>query len=114
MSPVIELWSPKTGEISHSGPAQYEDTTITYVMSFMQCLPDDPKRCQRLLEDLLRRNDELQRQAEDARHQAEESQRRIEELQRVLDQTAADYSQLQERHAELAETLALLRRSMFG
>jgi len=83
-------------------------------MSAIPRLPDDPERCQRLLEDLLRRNDELQRQAEDARHQAEESQRRIEELRRVLDQTAADYSQLQERHAELAETLALLRRYMFG
>ena len=29
-------------------------------------------------------------------------------------QTAADYSQLQEKHAELAETLALLRRYVFG
>jgi transposase len=32
----------------------------------------------------------------------------------VLDATAADYSQLQEKHAELAETLALLRRYVFG
>ncbi len=36
------------------------------------------------------------------------------ELQRVLDQTAADYEQLKEQHAELAETLALLRRYIFG
>jgi hypothetical protein len=57
-------------------------------MSVIPRLPDDPGECQRLLGDLLRRNDELQRQAEDA-------QRRIDELQRVLDQTAGDYSQLQ-------------------
>jgi transposase len=76
-------------------------------MSVIPHLPDDPGECQRLIDDLLRRNDELQRQAEDA-------QRRIDELQRVLDQTAADYSQLQEQHAELAETLALLRRYVFG
>jgi transposase len=83
-------------------------------MSVTLPLPDDPEQCQRLLDDLLRRNDELQRQAEEAQRQAEEAQRRIEELQRVLDQTAADYSQLQERHAELAEALALLRRYVFG
>src|ERR1051325_3416145 len=76
-------------------------------MSVTVRLPDDPGECQRLLGDLLRRNEELQRQAEDA-------QRRIDELQRVLDQTAADYSQLQEQHAELAETLALFRRYVFG
>jgi transposase len=83
-------------------------------MSVIPSLPDDPGECQRLLDDLLRGNDELRRRAEDARRQAEEAQRRIDELQRVLDQTAADYSQLQERHAELAETLALLRRYIFG
>ena len=38
----------------------------------------------------------------------------MDELQRVLDQTAADYDQLKEKHAELAETLALLRRYIFG
>src|SRR5271168_1686035 len=76
-------------------------------MSVIPRLPDDPEQCQRLLHDLLSRNDELRRQAEDA-------QRRIDELQRVLDATAADYSQLQEKHAELAETLALLRRYVFG
>ena len=83
-------------------------------MSVTQRLPDDPGECQRLLHDLLRRNDELQRQAEDAQRQAEEAQRRIDELQRVLEETAADYSQLQEEHAELTETLALLRRYVFG
>ena len=61
-----------------------------------------------------RQAEDAQRQAEDAQRQADEAQRRIDELQRVLDQTAADYSQLQERHAELAETLALLRRYVFG
>jgi transposase len=83
-------------------------------MSVTPPLPDDPGECQRLLDDLLRRNAELQRQAEDARRQAEDAQRRIDELRRVLDETAADYSQLQEQHAELAETLALLRRYVFG
>jgi transposase len=90
-------------------------------MSVTSHLPDDPEQCQQLLHDLLRRNDELrqqaedaQRQAEDARQQAEDARRRIDELQRVLDATAADYSQLQEKHAELAETLALLRRYVFG
>jgi len=81
-----------------------------------------------LLHDLLRRNDELRRQAEDAQRQAEDAQRqaqeterqaeearrRIAELERVLEATAADYSQLQEQHAELAETLALFRRYIFG
>jgi len=83
-------------------------------MSVLPRLPDDPEQCQRLLHDLLSRNDELRRQAEDAQRQAEEARRRIDELQRVLDATAADYSQLQEKHAELAETLALLRRYVFG
>jgi transposase len=76
-------------------------------MSVTPRLPDDPDECQRLLLDLLRRNDELRQQAEDAR-------RRVAELERVLEETAADYSQLQERHAELAETLALFRRYIFG
>jgi transposase len=83
-------------------------------MRFTPRLPDDPEQCQRLLHDLLRRNDELRQQAEDAQRQAEEARRRIDELQRVLEATAADYSQLQEKHAELAETLALLRRYVFG
>jgi transposase len=104
----------------------------------------DPDEFQRVLDDLLRRNaelhqqadearqraettqrriDELERllepdglrqQAEAARQQAEDAKRRIEELERVLDQTAADYQQLQEKHDELAETLALLRRYLFG
>ena len=91
-------------------------------MSVPPPLPDDPEHCQRLLHDLLGRNDALRQQAEDAqrdrtedaRRQAEDAQRRIAELQRVLDATAADYSLLQEQHAELAETLALLRRYIFG
>jgi transposase len=90
-------------------------------MSVAPQLPDDPEQCQRLLHDLLRRNDELRRQAEDARRQAEETQRRAEdarrrvaELERVLEATAADYSQLQQQHAELAEMLALFRRYVFG
>jgi transposase len=83
-------------------------------MSVTPGLPHDPGECQRLLDDLLRRNDELRQQAEDARQQAEDAQRRIDELERVLEQTATDYQQLQERHDELAETLALLRRSIFG
>jgi transposase len=76
-------------------------------MSVTPLLPDDPEQCQQLLHDLLRRNDELRQQAEDA-------QRRVDELQRVLDETAADYNQLQQKHAEMAETLALLRRYIFG
>jgi transposase len=80
---------------------------MSHVMSVMQRLPDDPAECQQLLHDLLRRNDELRRQAEDA-------EGRINELQRVLDQTAADYDELKEKHAELAETLALFRRYIFG
>jgi transposase len=104
-------------------------------MSVIPRLPDNPANFQRLLDDLLRRNDELrqqaesaqrqaedariqaedvQRQAEEAQRQAEEAQRRIDELERVLDQTAADYDQLKEKHTELTETLALLRRYIFG
>src|SRR5271166_5202276 len=90
-------------------------------MSVTPLLPDDPEQYQQLLHDLLRRNDELRQQAQDAQRQAQDAQRqagdarrRLDELQRVLDATAADYSQLQEKHAELAETLALLRRYVFG
>ena len=104
-------------------------------MSVMPCIPDDPADLQRLLEDLLRRNDELRQQAQSAqqqaesaqqqadiaqqqteiaRKQAEDARRRLDELERVLEETAADYDQLKEKHAELAETLALLRRYVFG
>jgi transposase len=83
-------------------------------MSVTLLVPDDPEQSQRLLDDLLSRNDELRRQAEDAQRQAQDAQRRIDELQRVLDATAADYGQLQEKYAELAETLALFRRYIFG
>jgi transposase len=106
-------------------------------MSATRCLPDDPAECRQLLADLLSRNDELLQQAEaaqrrigelerqldpDASHQqveaerqrADEAQRRIDELERVLAQTVAEYEQLQQKNAELAETLALLRRSIFG
>jgi len=90
-------------------------------MSVTPHLPDDPGECQRLLDDLLRRNAALRQQAEIAQQQAESTQqqiedaeRRIDELERVLDQTAAEYDQLKEQHAELAETLALLRRYIFG
>ena len=90
--------------------------------------PDDLGECQRLLGDVLRRNDQLRQQAEAAQQQAEsaqrqvetaqrqvtEAERRVDELERVLDQTAAEYDQLKEEHAELAETLALLRRYIFG
>jgi transposase len=83
-------------------------------MSVEPSLPDDLEQCQRLLHDLLRRNDELRRQAEDAQRQAEDAQRRTAEIERVLEATAADYSQLQQQHAELAQTLALFRRYIFG
>jgi transposase len=83
-------------------------------MRITTSLPDDPGECQRLLEDLLRRNEELRQQAQTAQQQAEDAERRLGELERVLDQTAADYDQLKEKHAELAETLALLRRYIFG
>jgi transposase len=90
-------------------------------MSVIPHLPDDFGECQRLFDDLLRRNAELRQQAETAQQQAEstqqriaDAQRRIDELERVLDQTAAEYDQLKEQHAELAETLALLRRYIFG
>ncbi|WP_246196071.1 IS66 family transposase [Aquisphaera giovannonii] len=56
-------------------------------------IPDDPEECRRLLL---------------------ESLRRIGELERVLDATAADYGDLQRRYAEQAESLALLRRYLFG
>jgi transposase len=83
-------------------------------MSVIPHAPDDPAECQRLIDDLIRRNDELQRRAEDAQRQAEDAQRRVDELQRVLDETAADYRQLQEKHQELADILAQLRRYVFG
>jgi transposase len=97
-------------------------------MSVVPHVPDDLGECQRLLEDLLRRNAELRQQAESAQEQAEntrqraeitqqqieDAKRRIDELERVLEETAAEYGQLQEKHAELAETLAVLRRYVFG
>ena len=90
-------------------------------MSVTSALPEDPEECRSLLLDLIRRNEELRRQAEDAREQAEDARKQaedarrlIDELRRVLDQTAVDYGELQARHAELAEELALLRRYVFG
>ena len=76
-------------------------------MSMTLRLPDDPREHQQFLQDLLRSNDELRQQADDAKS-------RVEELQRVLDQTANDYDKLKEEHAELAQTLALMRRYVFG
>src|SRR5512135_2155825 len=90
-------------------------------MSDSPRLPVDPAELQRLLDDLLRRNDRLRQQAEaerqradDAQRQADEAQCRVDELQRVLDQTAADFDHLKGKHAELAELLALFRRYIFG
>jgi transposase len=97
-------------------------------MSVIPYIPDDPEQRERLLVDLLRRNDELRRQIEDTQQQAKDAQqqakdaqrqvevteRRIAEVERVLEATAADYNRLQEEHAELAETLALFRRYIFG
>jgi transposase len=84
-------------------------------------LPDDPAECRRLLDDLLRSHDALRRQAEDERHKAEDERhkaegirRRVDELERILEAAAADYDRLKEEHAELLETLALLRRYLFG
>ncbi len=90
-------------------------------MSVTPHIPDDPAECRRLLEDLLRRDDESRRQAEadreradDAQRRADDARRRIDELERVLDRTAAEYDRLRQEHAELAEALDLLRRYIFG
>jgi transposase len=97
-------------------------------MDMASLLPDDPAECRRLLGDLLRSHDALRRQAEDERQRAEDERqraederqraeeihRRVDELERILEATAADYDRLKEEHAELAETLALLRRYVFG
>src|SRR3984957_14636115 len=90
-------------------------------MSVTLQLPDDPAACRRLLEDMLSRNDALRQQAEtagqradDAQRRADDARRRIDELERVLGQTAAQYDPLKQDHAELEETLALLRRYLFG
>jgi transposase len=83
-------------------------------MSTLLCLPDDPVESQRLLDDLLRSRDALRQQAEAERQRADDARRRIDELERILAETAADYDRLKEEHAELAETLALLRRYIFG
>jgi transposase len=97
-------------------------------MDMASLLPDDPAECRRLLGDLLRSHDALRRQAEDERQRAEDERqraederqraeeihRRVDELERILEATAADYDRLKEEHAELAETLALLRRYLFG
>jgi transposase len=90
-------------------------------MSMTLRLPGDPREYQQFLQDLLRSNDELrqqatlaQQQATLAQQQADDAKSRVEELQRVLDQTANDYDKLKEAHAELAETLALMRRYVFG
>ena len=97
-------------------------------MSVTSTLPENPEECRSLLLDLIRRDEELRRQAEDAREQAEDARKQaedarkqaedarrlVDELRRVLDQTAVDYGELQARHAELAEELALLRRYVFG
>ena len=83
-------------------------------MDMASHLPDDPAECRRLLEDLLRSRDALRRQAEDEHRRAEDEHRRAGELERILAATAEDYDRLKEEHAELLETLALLRRCLFG
>ena len=88
-------------------------------MDMASHLPDDPAECRRLLEDLLRSHDALRRQAEDEHRRAEDERRprtprRVDELERILAATAEDYDRLKEEHAELLETLALLRRYLFG
>jgi transposase len=83
-------------------------------MSVTPRLPGDPVECRRLLDDLLRSHDVLRQQAEAERQRADDARRRIDELERILAETAADYERLKEEHAELAETLALLRRYVFG
>jgi transposase len=97
-------------------------------MDLASQLPDDPAECRRSLADLLRSHDALRQQAQDAheraegerrraegeRRKAEDIRRRLDELERILNATAADYDQLQQEHAELLETLALLRRYLFG
>jgi transposase len=83
-------------------------------MSATLHLPDDPVECRRLLDDLLRSRDALRQQAEAERQRADAAARRIDELERILEETATDYDRLKEEHAELAETLALLRRYLFG
>jgi transposase len=90
-------------------------------MDLASHLPDDPAECRRLLADLLRSHDALRQRAEAEQQRAEAEQpraddarRRIDELERILAATAADYDHLKEEHAELLETLALLRRYLFG
>jgi len=83
-------------------------------MDMASPLPDDPAQCRRHLDDLLRSHDALRRQAEDERRRADDARRRIDELERILEATAADYDRLKEEHAEALETLALLRRYVFG
>jgi transposase len=90
-------------------------------MDLASQLPDDPAECRRFLADLLRSHDALRQQARDAhqraedeRQRAEDIRRRLDELERILDATAADYDRLQQEHTELLETLALLRRYLFG
>jgi transposase len=82
---------------------------------------DDPAECRRLLADLLRSHDALrqraeaeQRRAEAEQQRADDAGRRIDELEHILAATAEDYDHLKEEHAELLETLALLRRCLFG
>src|SRR5262249_17541180 len=83
-------------------------------MDLASHLPDDPAECRRLLADLLRSHDALRRQAEAEQQRADDARRRIDELERILAATAAGYDHLKEEHAELLETLALLRRYLFG
>ena len=89
-------------------------------MDTASLLPDDPAECRRLLADLLRSHDALRRRAEDEHRRAEDEhrkaediRRRADELERILAATAEDYDRLKEEHAELLETLALLRRYLF-
>lgn len=83
-------------------------------MDLASHLPDDPAECRRLLADLLRSHDALRQQAEAEHQRADDAGRRIDELERVLAATAEDYDLLKQENAELLETLALLRRCLFG
>jgi transposase len=104
----------KSGIIDYDALDNIEDMCRIHVMSVLPISLDDPEECRRLLLDLLHRNEELRRQAEDAQSQVQDARRQSDELRRVLEATAADYRQLQDTHAEVLETLALLRRYVFG
>jgi transposase len=83
-------------------------------MSQTPRIPDDPEQCRRLLSELLARADALQCDRDSLQRDRDSLRHDLAEARRVLDATAADHVRVRAELAEAMETIALLRRYVYG